>query len=101
MNELGQKSIRSSINIVSEKGGRGFANKITARLLCLIGHLEAFDANPTEFAPPRLDRDGVPKFPSSLYDEEIIEPGKYTNGLFRGPLLVVVSSSPLTYTHPL
>ena len=39
---------------------------------------------------PRLDRDGVPKFPLFLYDEDMIEPGKLTNGLFRGPLLVAV-----------
>jgi len=41
---------------------------------------------------PRLDREGVPKFPLFMYDEDVIEPGKVTNGLFRGPLLVAASS---------
>lgn len=37
---------------------------------------------------PRADREGVPKFPLFMYDEDMIEPGRVTNGLFRGPLLI-------------
>lgn len=44
---------------------------------------------------PRADRDNVPKFPSFMYDEDMVEPGKVTSGLFRGPLLVAASFSPL------
>lgn len=130
MNEHGEKCIWNSVgtSAKTEKWARGFANKITARLLCPIDYLQAFDTNPAEFvllltsengcmlilSPKirtieklkngsfsRLDREGVPKFPSFLYDEDIIEPGKLTNGLFRGPLLVAVSSfSSVCAFHP-
>ena len=123
-NEYGEKSIWNSVSTSArtEKWPRGFANKITARLLCPIDYLHAFDANPAEsvlslipkpkigclliLSPKprtieklkngsfsRLDREGVPKFPLFMYDEDMIEPGKLTNGLFRGQLLVDVSSS--------
>lgn len=49
---------------------------------------------------PRLDREGVPKFPLFLYDEDVVEPGKLTNGLFRGPLLIAVSSFPFCKSSP-
>jgi hypothetical protein len=104
-----------------KKATRGFANNITARLLCPTDHLRAFDANPLEYVLscpslrstgtlhhclqirtieklkngtlPRLDRAGVPKFPSFMYDEDMMEPGKVMSGLFRGPLLVAVGPS--------
>ncbi|KAF9778158.1 hypothetical protein BJ322DRAFT_1025249 [Thelephora terrestris] len=100
-NEHGEKCIWNSVSTSAknEKGARGFTNKVTACLLCPIDYLQAFDANPTEFvfslvaqngSFSRLDREGVPKFPSFMYNEDMIEPGKLTNGLFRGPLLVAV-----------
>lgn len=50
-NESGEKSIWSTIGSGAEhsKDTRGFTNNITARLLCPVSHLQAFDANPAEF----------------------------------------------------
>ncbi|KAF9647353.1 hypothetical protein BDM02DRAFT_3261766 [Thelephora ganbajun] len=99
VNEHGEKSIWNSIRASTKhsKVTRGFTNNITARLLCPADHLRAFDANPSETIEKlkngslaRLDREGVPKFPSFMYDEDMMEPGKVTEGLFRGPLLVAV-----------
>ena len=51
VNEVGEKSIWNSIraNTKHLKLTRGFTNNITARLLCPIDHLQAFDADLSEF----------------------------------------------------
>lgn len=50
-NEDGEKSIWSLVptNARTEKGLRGFANRITGRLLCPIDYVRDFDADPNEF----------------------------------------------------
>lgn len=56
VNDVGEKSIWSSIwaGAKHSKTTRGFTNNITARLLCPIDHLQAFDANPLAFVFSRL-----------------------------------------------
>ena len=51
VNEVGEKSIWNSTraNTKHLKLTHGFTNNITARLLCPIDHLQAFDADPSEF----------------------------------------------------
>lgn len=46
-----------------------------------------------------IDRDGDPKFPYFLYDPDLMD-GSVTEGLLRGPLLLAVSTSPLTDRSP-
>jgi hypothetical protein len=86
-NEHGEKSVWNSVSTSArtEKWPRGFANKITARLLCPIDYLHAFDANPAEFVlsliskigctlifsqkPERLKNSGTACFPASTGTE--------------------------------
>lgn len=127
-NESGEKSIWGTISSSAghSKNTRGFTNNITARLLCPVDHLRAFDTNPAEFVftigvgqmlmtqhpktrtieklkngtLSRVDRDKVPKFPLFMYDEDMVEPGKVTSGLFRGPLLIAARFTPLGLRSP-
>lgn len=95
---------------------RGFNHVVTARLLCPAKYIEQFKRDPegyvgclvccidiliNEHRSQRdlkhrrlrlIDRESYPFFPIFLYDEDMMD-GTATKGLFRGPLLVKVSSA--------
>lgn len=101
-------------NPSASKSWRGWANVVTARLLCPVDCITKFKADPHEYVnsifssladnspPPStvmklrqgelllIDNAGDPKFPAFLYDEDTMNTS-LTQGLFHGPLLLAVS----------